>query len=51
MRAVKKKKKKKEKKKKRAESMERTKWQTLQRKKVYNTKHRPIKPDKLNSPH
>ena len=28
--------------------MERTKWQTVQKKKkVYNTKYRPIRPDKL----
>ena len=25
--------------------MERTKWQTVQKKSVYNTKHYPIKPD------
>ena len=30
---------------KRAASMERTKWQTVQKKSVYNTKHYPIKPD------
>ena len=29
----------------RAERMERTNWQTLQKKKVYNTKHRLIRPD------